>query len=189
MAATYQRVSGRRLLLNVVTGGESIEQRAYGDFLDKDDRYVRTGEFLKVVRALWRGERLPRTGVPDLEPMFPPVHRVPLWVAGRAANERFYRRMFGNLLPGQYRHLSIGANGAPALAFYRPASPGAPHTLTAIQLVTTRDGAIVAIDHFGASAEGSVLFEQFGFTPDRVVAAARASLERAGQIRGATTGT
>jgi alkanesulfonate monooxygenase len=55
-AATYQRHSGGRLLLNVVTGGESREQRAYGDFLDKDDRYVRTGEFLQVVKELWRGE-------------------------------------------------------------------------------------------------------------------------------------
>ena len=50
-------------------------------------------------------------------------------------------------------------------------------------------GEIVGIDHYGASAEGSVLFEQFGFTPDRVVAAAHASLERAGHIRGATTGS
>jgi len=41
-------------------------------------------------------------------------------------------------------------------------------------------GEIVSIDHFGASAEGAVLFEQFGFTPDRVVAAAHASLERGG---------
>jgi alkanesulfonate monooxygenase len=61
-AATYQRHSGGRLLLNVVTGGESSEQRAYGDFLDKDDRYVRTGEFLKVVRALWRGETVTLDG-------------------------------------------------------------------------------------------------------------------------------
>ena len=36
MAATFQRYSKGRLLLNVVTGGESAEQRAYGDFLDKD---------------------------------------------------------------------------------------------------------------------------------------------------------
>ena len=49
-------------------------------------------------------------------------------------------------------------------------------------------GEIISIDHFGASAEGNVLFEQFGFTPDRVVAAAHAALERAGQIRGTTTG-
>ncbi|MFE5189970.1 LLM class flavin-dependent oxidoreductase [Streptomyces sp. NPDC056628] len=55
MASTFQRHTGGRLLLNVVTGGESQEQRAYGDFLDKDDRYRRTGEFLQIVRGLWEG--------------------------------------------------------------------------------------------------------------------------------------
>ena len=49
-------------------------------------------------------------------------------------------------------------------------------------------GEILSIDHFGASAEGNVLFEQFGFTPDRVVAAAHAALDRAGIIKGTTTG-
>jgi transketolase len=49
-------------------------------------------------------------------------------------------------------------------------------------------GEIVAINHFGASANANVLFEQFGFTPDRVVAAAHASLERVGEITGTTTG-
>jgi transketolase len=49
-------------------------------------------------------------------------------------------------------------------------------------------GEIIALDHFGASAEGSVVFEQFGFTPDRVVAAAHAALNRAGRVRGTTTG-
>jgi transketolase len=49
-------------------------------------------------------------------------------------------------------------------------------------------GEIIAIDHFGSSAEGNVLFEQYGFTPDRVVAAAHAALERAGRVRGTTTG-
>ncbi|MGW5310311.1 LLM class flavin-dependent oxidoreductase [Nocardia thailandica] len=53
MAATYQRHSRGRLLLNVVTGGEPREQQAYGDFLDKEQRYARTGEFLDVVRSLW----------------------------------------------------------------------------------------------------------------------------------------
>lgn len=62
MAATFQRHSGQRLLLNVVTGGESAEQRAYGDFLDKDGRYARTGEFLDVVRRLWHGETVSHVG-------------------------------------------------------------------------------------------------------------------------------
>ena len=62
MAATYQRQSHGRLLLNVVTGGESAEQRAYGDFLSKDERYARTGEFLDIVRRLWDGERVDHDG-------------------------------------------------------------------------------------------------------------------------------
>jgi alkanesulfonate monooxygenase len=53
MAGTFQRHSDGRLLLNIVTGGESYEQQAYGDFLDKEQRYERTAEFLHVVRQLW----------------------------------------------------------------------------------------------------------------------------------------
>jgi len=56
MAGTFQNLSGGRLLLNVVTGGESHEQRMYGDFLDKDGRYERCAEFLHVVRSLWTGD-------------------------------------------------------------------------------------------------------------------------------------
>jgi alkanesulfonate monooxygenase len=62
MASTFQRQSGGRLLLNVVTGGESAEQRAYGDFLDKDARYARTGEFLDIVRRLWAGQEVTEHG-------------------------------------------------------------------------------------------------------------------------------
>ncbi|MFJ3803548.1 LLM class flavin-dependent oxidoreductase [Streptomyces sp. NPDC090088] len=62
MASTFQRQTGGRLLLNVVTGGESHEQRAYGDFLDKDARYRRTGEFLDVVRGLWEGRTVDLAG-------------------------------------------------------------------------------------------------------------------------------
>jgi alkanesulfonate monooxygenase len=55
-AATFQRVSGGRLLLNVVTGGDDAEQRRFGDALGKAERYERAGEFLHVVRELWTGE-------------------------------------------------------------------------------------------------------------------------------------
>ena len=56
MAGTFQNMSGGRLLLNVVTGGESHEQRMFGDFLDKEERYERCDEFLTIVRRLWAGE-------------------------------------------------------------------------------------------------------------------------------------
>jgi alkanesulfonate monooxygenase len=55
MAATYQFHTGGRLLLNVVTGGDSAEQNAYGDWLDKEGRYARCAEFLQIVRGLWTG--------------------------------------------------------------------------------------------------------------------------------------
>jgi transketolase len=49
-------------------------------------------------------------------------------------------------------------------------------------------GECVSLEHFGASAPYQVIFEQFGFTPDHVVAAARASLARVGAVTGSTTG-
>ncbi len=58
MAASFQRYSGGRLLLNVVVGGEPHEQRAYADFSDKAERYERAGEFLQIVRALWTEKKV-----------------------------------------------------------------------------------------------------------------------------------
>jgi transketolase len=49
-------------------------------------------------------------------------------------------------------------------------------------------GECVALEHFGASAPYTVLYEQFGFTAERVVAAARSSLSRLGKTSGSTTG-
>jgi alkanesulfonate monooxygenase len=54
-AATYQRISAGRLLLNIVTGGEDSEQRRFGDWLDHDERYDRTDEFLGVLRGALSG--------------------------------------------------------------------------------------------------------------------------------------
>ncbi|WP_345359710.1 LLM class flavin-dependent oxidoreductase [Actinoallomurus liliacearum] len=55
MAATYQRLSRGRLLLNIVTGGETAEQARFGDHLGHDERYARTDEFLTVLRGAWSG--------------------------------------------------------------------------------------------------------------------------------------
>ena len=53
MAAAYQRISGGRLMLNIVTGGEPVEQARFGDTAPKDQRYARTDEFLSVLRGAW----------------------------------------------------------------------------------------------------------------------------------------
>jgi alkanesulfonate monooxygenase len=51
-AATFQRVTQGRLLLNVVTGGDRFEQARFGDHLDHDARYERTAEFIQVLRGV-----------------------------------------------------------------------------------------------------------------------------------------
>ncbi|MBA2945552.1 LLM class flavin-dependent oxidoreductase [Streptomyces himalayensis] len=55
-ADTFRRLFGDRIALNVVTGGDPAEQRAYGDHLPKDERYVRTSEIMHVVRELLDGK-------------------------------------------------------------------------------------------------------------------------------------
>src|SRR5438445_643840 len=49
-----------------------------------DDAATRTRSTIDTLRTLWKGERMPpgRPGLPPLQPMFPPVHRVPIYVAG-----------------------------------------------------------------------------------------------------------
>ena len=56
MTATLDRVSNGRLLVNVVTGGDPVENKGDGIFLDHDERYAVTREFLDVYRALLEGE-------------------------------------------------------------------------------------------------------------------------------------
>ncbi|MBV9854896.1 MAG: LLM class flavin-dependent oxidoreductase [Streptosporangiaceae bacterium] len=62
MAATFQRISGSRLLINIVTGGDDAEQQRFGDHLDKRARYRRCREFLHIIRELWRGEQVDFAG-------------------------------------------------------------------------------------------------------------------------------
>ncbi|MGE8660126.1 MAG: LLM class flavin-dependent oxidoreductase [Achromobacter sp.] len=51
-AGTFQRLTNGRLLINIVTGGDPVEQRRFGDHADHGQRYARTGEFLSVFRGL-----------------------------------------------------------------------------------------------------------------------------------------
>src|ERR1700742_464495 len=76
MAALFQWHSRGRLLLNVVTGGDADEQRAFGDFLEKEQRYQRTGEFLAIVGRLWDGETVDFSGE-HLRVEGATIHRLP----------------------------------------------------------------------------------------------------------------
>jgi alkanesulfonate monooxygenase len=62
MASTYQRMSGGRLLLNVVTGADIHEPARFGDWLEHDARYERAAEFLEILRGAWSGVPFDRQG-------------------------------------------------------------------------------------------------------------------------------
>lgn len=55
MASTYQRMSGGRLLVNIVTGAEPTELARFGVHDDKGTRYERTAEFVEIMRSAWAG--------------------------------------------------------------------------------------------------------------------------------------
>src|SRR5690349_9323832 len=62
MAATLDRLSNGRLLINVVTGGDPLELKGDGVFLDHSARYEVTDEFLTIWRRLMQNEDVTFTG-------------------------------------------------------------------------------------------------------------------------------
>jgi alkanesulfonate monooxygenase len=54
--ATLENFSGGRLAVHVISGGSDEEQRRDGDFLDHDQRYARTDEYLEVLRRAWTAD-------------------------------------------------------------------------------------------------------------------------------------
>jgi len=88
-AVAFDQISGGRLLLNVVTGGNPTDLEADGLFLSHDERYAQTAEFLKIWRALvsgdaidFHGEHLRSRSATPLP--FPPVQKPypPLYFGG-----------------------------------------------------------------------------------------------------------
>jgi alkanesulfonate monooxygenase len=77
MAATLDRMSNGRLLINVVTGGDPVELKGDGLYLDHATRYAVTAEFLEIWRRLMRGETVEFEGAhykcEDGRLFFPPV--------------------------------------------------------------------------------------------------------------------
>ncbi|MFD4939918.1 LLM class flavin-dependent oxidoreductase [Streptomyces virginiae] len=107
-ADAFRRFAGGRLALNVVTGGDPAEQRAYGDRLEHDARYARTDEVMTVLRTLLDGGTADHDGThlriegarltdPELR------HPVPLYFGGAspAAEEVAARQADVQLLWGE----------------------------------------------------------------------------------------
>ncbi|WP_159717123.1 FMNH2-dependent alkanesulfonate monooxygenase [Geminicoccus flavidas] len=91
MSSTLDRVSGGRLLINVVTGGDPVELKGEGVFLDHPERYAITDEFLTIWRRLLQGEIVTWKGqhlaVEDGRVLYPPVQKPypPLYFGGSSA--------------------------------------------------------------------------------------------------------
>jgi alkanesulfonate monooxygenase len=55
--ATLDQLTGGRLALHVISGGEDADQRKDGDHADHAARYRRTDEFLDVIRRVWTADK------------------------------------------------------------------------------------------------------------------------------------
>jgi alkanesulfonate monooxygenase len=54
--ATLDQLTGGRVALHAISGGDDAELRQDGSFISKDERYARTGEYLSVMRRVWTEE-------------------------------------------------------------------------------------------------------------------------------------
>ena len=88
MTATLDRITDGRLIINVVTGGDPVENKGDGIFLPHDERYLVTKEFLDVYKQLLAGERVDYEGrhirIEDGRLLFPPLQKPhpPLYFGG-----------------------------------------------------------------------------------------------------------
>ena len=88
MTATLDRLSNGRLLINVVTGGDPVENKGDGIFLSHGERYEVTREFMHAYKAFLAGDAVNYDGkhirIEDGRLLFPPVQRPhpPLYFGG-----------------------------------------------------------------------------------------------------------
>lgn len=89
MAATFDRLSGGRLLINLVTGGDQAELEGDGVYLDHAQRYEQSAEFIRIWREIitrshagesydYQGQHLSVKGAkllyPPVQKPYPPVY-------------------------------------------------------------------------------------------------------------------
>lgn len=95
MAATFDRLSDGRLLINLVTGGDQAELEGDGVFLDHATRYEESAEFIRIWREILTrshtGESLDFEGkhlkVKGAKLLYPPVQKPypPVYFGGSSA--------------------------------------------------------------------------------------------------------
>ena len=125
--ATLDQFSGGRVAVHTITGGNNAEQRRDGDYLEKDERYARTDEYLEILRRTWESEEpFDYQGeyyrFEDHYAATKPAHRIPLY--------------FGGSSPAAYR---VGGRHADTFALW-----GEPLKETAEQIASVHAAAKAA---------------------------------------------
>jgi len=54
--ATLDQFTGGRIAIHVINGGDDSEQQRDGDFLDHDQRYARSDEYLDIMKRVWTSD-------------------------------------------------------------------------------------------------------------------------------------
>ncbi len=129
MASTFDRLSNGRLLVNVVTGGDTGELKGDGVWSSHDERYEITREFLDIWERTLQGESVTFEGkhikVEDARVLYPPVQKPypPLYFGGSspAAHELVADQIdvyltWGEPLPPWPRRSPMCAPAQPKLA-------------------------------------------------------------------------
>jgi len=126
--ATLDQISEGRLNVHFITGGSTADQAAEGDFLTKDQRYARTGEYIRIVKQAWT----------DRQPFsFDGEHyRFENFVSDVWPYAQRPEVSFGGSSPAAY---AIGAAEADIYAVW-----GEPLANTAEQIQTITDAALAA---------------------------------------------
>ena len=54
--ATLDQFSRGRIAVHIISGGDDADQQRDGDYLDHDQRYARTAEYLDIVKRVWTSD-------------------------------------------------------------------------------------------------------------------------------------
>ena len=52
-AATLDHITNGRIALHVISGGSDADQKRDGDWISHDERYLRTEEYMQVIKKTW----------------------------------------------------------------------------------------------------------------------------------------
>ncbi|MBT0671722.1 LLM class flavin-dependent oxidoreductase [Novosphingobium profundi] len=62
MFATLDQLSAGRVGVHIISAPSDVETQADGDFLTRDERHERSGEYIPLLRRVWRGEHFDHEG-------------------------------------------------------------------------------------------------------------------------------